>query len=90
MSAACSYYVPEIRVVTCEPLRIGQECQLIIKLCNPTQHQTAIEFLPLPSAEEDLEERYKEIEEKKEKQAEKKNAEVTTLPKLEKASFILW
>jgi dynactin-4 len=74
--------------VTCEPLRIGEECQLIIKLCNPTQHQTAIQFLPLPSAEEDLEEREKEIEEKKKKQAEKKNAEVSALPKLDNASFI--
>jgi hypothetical protein len=36
-----------------------------------------IQFLPLPSAEEDLEEREKEIEEKK-KQAEKKDAEVST------------
>jgi hypothetical protein len=37
-----------------------------------------IQFLPLPSAEEDLEEREKEIEEKKKKQAEKKDAEVST------------
>jgi hypothetical protein len=35
-----------------------------------------------------LQEREKEIEEKKKKQAEKKNAEVTTLPKLDKASFV--
>lgn len=73
-----SYHVPEIRIVTCEPLRVGQESQLIIRLCNPTQHQTVIQFLPLPSAEEDLEEREKEIEEKKKKQAEKKDAEVST------------
>lgn len=72
---AAYYHVPEIRIVTCEPLRIGKESQLIIKLCNPTQHQTVIQFLPLPSAEEDLEEREKEIEEKKKKQAEKKDAE---------------
>jgi hypothetical protein len=64
--------------VTCEPLRVGEESQLIIKLCNPTQHQTVIQFFPLPSAEEDLEEREREIEEKKRKQAEKKDAEVST------------
>lgn len=64
--------------MTCEPLRVGEESQLIIKLCNPTQHQTVIQFLPLPSAEEDLEEREKEIEERKKKQAEKKDAEVSS------------
>lgn len=64
--------------MTCEPLHIGEECQLTVKLCNPTQHQTSIQFLPLPSAEEDLEERKKEIEEKKKKQSEKRDAEVTT------------
>jgi hypothetical protein len=63
--------------VTCEPLHIVEESQLIIKLCNPTQHQTVIQFLPLPSAEEDLEEREKEIEERK-TQTEKKDAEVST------------
>jgi hypothetical protein len=89
MSIPCSYHVPDIRIVTCEPLRIGEECQLIIKLCNPTQHQSAIQFLPLPSAEEDLEEREKEIEEKKKKQAEKKNAEVTKITKLDTASLLL-
>lgn len=75
---AAYYHVPEIRIVTCEPLRVGQECHLIIKLCNPTQHQTTIQFLPLPSPEEDLEEREKELEEKKKKQAEKKDSEKTS------------
>jgi hypothetical protein len=76
VSYHCSYHVPEIRIVTCEPLRVGKEGQLIIKLCNPSQHQTTIQLLPLPSAEEDLEEREKEIEEKK-RQAEKKDVEVS-------------
>ncbi|PSN52092.1 hypothetical protein C0J52_03897 [Blattella germanica] len=65
----------KVRIVTCEPLRIEEESHLIIKLCNPTQHQTTINFLPLPTPEEDSQEREREIEEKKKKHAEKKEAE---------------
>jgi hypothetical protein len=50
--------------VTCETLQVDKKCELIIKLCNPTQHQTTVQFLPLPSAEEDFEEREKETEKK--------------------------
>jgi len=60
----CSYHIPDIRVVTCEPLQVDKQSELIIKLCNPTQHQTTVQFLPLPCAEDDLEEREKEIEKK--------------------------
>ncbi|XP_017777117.1 PREDICTED: dynactin subunit 4 [Nicrophorus vespilloides] len=41
------YHIPEIRIVTVEPLRIGKQCELLIKLINPTQHQTTITILPL-------------------------------------------
>jgi len=50
--------------VTCEPLQVDKQSELIIKLCNPTQHQTAVQFLPLPYAEDDSEEKEKEIEKK--------------------------
>jgi len=60
----CSYHIPDIRVMTCEPLQVDKQSELIIKLCNPTQHQTTVQFLPLPCAEDDLEEREKEIENK--------------------------
>ena len=68
--------MPEVRIVTCEPLCIGEESHLIIKLCNPTQHQTTITFLPLPTLEQDEQERVQELEEKKKKQIEKREAEV--------------
>lgn len=42
-----SYHIPEIRIVTVEPLRSGKECELILKFINPTQHQTTVSFLPL-------------------------------------------
>lgn len=42
-----SYHVPEIRIVTVEPLRAGRPAELIIKFTNPTQHQTVVTFLPL-------------------------------------------
>jgi hypothetical protein len=50
--------------VTCELLQADKKSEMIIKLCNPTQHQTTVQFLPLPLAEDDLEEREKEIEKK--------------------------
>lgn len=49
----CSYHVPEIRIVTVEPLRAGRECELILKFVNPTQHQTVVKFLPLSLEEEE-------------------------------------
>ncbi|XP_049804176.1 dynactin subunit 4 [Schistocerca nitens] len=68
------YHVPEVRIVTCEPLKIGQRSEFILKLCNPTQHQSTVQFLILPSPDEDLEEWRKEMEEKK-KKLEKKESE---------------
>ncbi|XP_044263145.1 dynactin subunit 4 [Tribolium madens] len=41
------YHIPEVRIVTVEPLRAGKPAELILKLTNPTQHQTVITFLPL-------------------------------------------
>ncbi|KAJ3641470.1 hypothetical protein Zmor_027977 [Zophobas morio] len=41
------YHVPEIRIVTVEPLRAGRPSELIIKFTNPTQHQTTITILSL-------------------------------------------
>ncbi|CAG9864274.1 unnamed protein product [Phyllotreta striolata] len=38
------YHVPEVRIVTVEPLRAGKPCELILKFTNPTQHQTTISF----------------------------------------------
>ncbi|XP_048512892.1 dynactin subunit 4 isoform X2 [Athalia rosae] len=46
---AAFYHVPEVRIVTCEPLRIGQSSELLLKLCNPTQHQTQIMLFPISS-----------------------------------------
>ncbi|XP_051169957.1 dynactin subunit 4 [Leptopilina boulardi] len=39
---AAFYHVPEVRIVTCEPLRIGKTSELLLKFCNPTQHQSQI------------------------------------------------
>ena len=39
--------MPEVRIVTCEPLRMGKSSELLIKFCNPTQHQTQIILHPL-------------------------------------------
>ncbi|RZC38608.1 dynactin subunit 4 [Asbolus verrucosus] len=47
------YHIPEIRIVTVEPLRAGRASELIVKFTNPTQHQTTIAFLPLDSVAEE-------------------------------------
>ncbi|XP_053978943.1 dynactin subunit 4 [Hylaeus anthracinus] len=44
---AAFYHVPEVRIVTCEPLRPGKVSELLLKFCNPTQHQTQVILLPL-------------------------------------------
>lgn len=41
------YHVPELRIVTCEPLRRGKSSELLLKFCNPTQHQTQVSLLAL-------------------------------------------
>lgn len=45
-----SYHMPEIKIVTCEPLRPGKTSELLLKFCNPTQHQTQITILPLDTS----------------------------------------
>jgi len=42
-----SYHIPEVKIVTYEPLRSGKSSELLLKFCNPTQHQTQITILPL-------------------------------------------
>ncbi|XP_043579699.1 dynactin subunit 4 isoform X1 [Bombus pyrosoma] len=44
---AAFYHVPEVRIVTCEPLRPGKSSELLLKFCNPTQHQTQVVLLSL-------------------------------------------
>lgn len=56
-----SYHVPEIRIITCEPLKAGQNSQLLLKFCNPTQFQTTIYLAPLPSHDEVIKELEQEI-----------------------------
>lgn len=48
-----SYHIPDVRIVTVEPLRAGRDCELILKFVNPTQHQTVIKFLPLSLEDEE-------------------------------------
>nr|CAD7266176.1 unnamed protein product [Timema shepardi] len=84
------YHVPEVRLVTCEPLRPGDVSELIIKLSNPTQHQTTIQFAPLPSPEEELAELDKELEEKKKKrEADRKEGEAKVTSLQDDISLVL-
>lgn len=40
------YHVPEVRIVTFEQLYCNKTSELLLKFCNPTQHQTQILLLP--------------------------------------------
>ncbi|KAL7286951.1 hypothetical protein TKK_0018891 [Trichogramma kaykai] len=44
---AAYYHLPEVRIVTYEPLQFGKSSELLLKLSNPTQHQMQITFLSL-------------------------------------------
>ncbi|KAI4460369.1 dynactin p62 subunit [Holotrichia oblita] len=48
------YHIPEIRIVTVEPLRAGQPAELLLKFINPTQHQTVVTIMDLSSMPEIL------------------------------------
>lgn len=48
-----SYHIPEIRIVTVEPLRAGKTCELILRFTNPTQHQTVITLLKINHDDDD-------------------------------------
>ncbi|KRT81399.1 hypothetical protein AMK59_5019, partial [Oryctes borbonicus] len=50
------YHIPEIRIVTVEPLRAGQPSELLLKFINPTQHQTVITILNLSAMPDVLQE----------------------------------
>ncbi|XP_057338086.1 dynactin subunit 4 [Microplitis mediator] len=43
---AAFYHVPEVRIVTFQPLEVGKPSELLLKFCNPSQHQTQILLLP--------------------------------------------
>lgn len=47
---AAFYHIPEVKIVTCEPLRPGKTSELLLKFCNPTQHQTQIVILSLDAS----------------------------------------
>ena len=47
---AAFYHIPEVKIVTCEPLRPGKSSELLLKFCNPTQHQTQITILSLDTS----------------------------------------
>lgn len=38
------YYVPDIKIIKCEPLQAGKSSILILKLCNPAQTSTTVHF----------------------------------------------
>ncbi|KAK2582786.1 hypothetical protein KPH14_005050 [Odynerus spinipes] len=44
---AAFYHIPEVKIVTCEPLYPGKSSELFLKFCNPTQHPTQISLFPL-------------------------------------------
>lgn len=50
---AAYFHVPEVRLVTVEPLVAGKESMLVILFSNPSQHATTLRFITLQEAEEE-------------------------------------
>ncbi|XP_014244837.1 dynactin subunit 4 [Cimex lectularius] len=50
---AAYYHMPEVRIMTCEPLQSGHTSEIIIKVVNPTQHMTTLQFSPYQKLNED-------------------------------------
>lgn len=42
-----SYHVPDVKFLTCEPIYVGKTSELIVSLCNPSQHVTSVRLLPV-------------------------------------------
>lgn len=84
---AAYYHVPEISIFKTEPMRAGTRCHYIMKIVNPTQHATKIEFLT-PEAYEAVAEtkRAEEEQNKANNQAEKKTVSILRNPSLIKAA----
>ncbi|KAG7307726.1 hypothetical protein JYU34_006297 [Plutella xylostella] len=40
------YHVPEVKIISCDPLKPGGTGSLLLKLCNPTPHELALRLLP--------------------------------------------
>lgn len=69
--------MPEVRILTCEPLRPGKSSELLLKFCNPTQHQTQVTLLPLDTPVIPTVAVASEKEEFKEEDAQQVNINVT-------------
>lgn len=65
---AAYYHMPEVRIMTFEPLKVGKPSEIVLKITNPTQHLTSLQFGPLINSEERRSLKTEEISEtKKEK-----------------------
>ncbi|XP_058829846.1 dynactin subunit 4 [Topomyia yanbarensis] len=48
-----AYHVPEVRFVKCDPLMVGQESVLLLKMVNPTINDMTITIMELPTETEE-------------------------------------
>ncbi|XP_053682885.1 dynactin subunit 4 [Sabethes cyaneus] len=49
-----AYHVPEVRFVKCDPLTVGQESTLLLKMINPTINDMTITIMELPTETEEI------------------------------------
>ncbi|XP_034245300.1 dynactin subunit 4 [Thrips palmi] len=53
---AASFHVPEVRLVSVQPLIGSKECEIVIVFSNPSQQPTTISFITLEEAEAEAQE----------------------------------
>lgn len=58
--AAC-FHVPEVRIVSVEPLIGSKECEMVIVFTNPSQQPTTVSFISLEEAEIEAQEAEAEV-----------------------------
>ncbi|XP_014278374.1 dynactin subunit 4 [Halyomorpha halys] len=62
---AAYYHMPEVRIMTFEPLKVGKASEIVLKITNPTQHLTSLQFGPLINSEDKKNLKTEEISETK-------------------------
>lgn len=72
---AAYYHMPEVRIMTFEPLNAGSPSEIVLKITNPTQHLTSLQFGPLNEKSE------KKISPKEDTSETKKEKVLVELPR---------
>ncbi|XP_073978985.1 dynactin subunit 4 isoform X1 [Rhodnius prolixus] len=78
---AAYYHMPEVKIMTFEPLICGKHSEIILKVTNPTQHLTSLQFGDLVDKDEEEKRKAAFTED----QTDEKKVQPFLVPKLKRA-----